>query len=54
MKSITRGYLKKRRPAPDVAFSRKHQWSWFVGLWAGGVLSAALLAYGVKWVLRVL
>lgn len=33
---------------------RKRQWLWFAGLWIGGVLFAALLAYGVKWVLPVL
>jgi len=29
------------------------QWLWFVGLWCAGLLSVAVLAYGVRWLIRL-
>ena len=31
---------------------KQRQWLWFGGLWTGGLVVTALLAYGLKWALR--
>jgi hypothetical protein len=33
----------------------KHQkqWLWFVGLWLAGFVSVAVLAYAVRWLIRL-
>ena len=32
---------------------RQKQWAWFVGLWFAGLASMALLAHGMRWVIRL-
>jgi hypothetical protein len=33
---------------------KQRQWLWFVGLWAGGLAGAFLLALAVRWVVRIM
>ena len=37
------------RPFTD----RQKQWLWFAGLWCLGFFATALLAYGVRWLVRL-
>ena len=32
---------------------RQKQWAWFAGLWCAGLAAVALLAYGMRWVVRL-
>ena len=32
---------------------KQRQWAWFVGLWFAGLAFVALLAYGMRWVVRL-
>ena len=32
---------------------RQKQWAWFAGLWLAGLGAVALLAYGMRWVIRL-
>lgn len=29
------------------------QWLWFIGLWCAGFVSVAILAYAVRWLIRL-
>jgi hypothetical protein len=36
------------------AFTKKqHQWAWFIGLWCGGLATVLLLAYLIRWMMRI-
>jgi hypothetical protein len=32
---------------------RQKQWLWFAGLWLAGLVSAAVLAYAARWLIRL-
>ena len=31
----------------------QRQWAWFVGLWCGGLTAVLLLAYLIRWMMRI-
>ncbi|NNJ99440.1 MAG: DUF2474 domain-containing protein [Desulfatitalea sp.] len=33
--------------------SSQRQWLWFVALWFAGLMSVSVLAYGMRWLLRI-
>jgi hypothetical protein len=32
---------------------KKRQWMWFAGLWCGGLAAVLLLAYLIRWMMRI-
>ncbi len=32
---------------------KKRQWIWFIGLWFGGFSAVYLLAYLIRWMMRI-
>jgi hypothetical protein len=32
---------------------KQTQWAWFVGLWCGGLSAVLLLAYIIRWMMRI-
>jgi hypothetical protein len=32
---------------------KQAQWAWFVGLWCAGLLAVSLLAYLIRWMMRI-
>jgi len=32
---------------------KQQQWSWFIGLWCGGLAAVMLLAYLIRWMMRI-
>ena len=32
---------------------KQQQWSWFIGLWCGGLTAVLLLAHLIRWMMRI-
>jgi hypothetical protein len=32
---------------------KQQQWAWFIGLWCGGLGAVLLLAYVIRWMMRI-
>ena len=42
------------KPATDSKWNEKtKQWLWFAGLWFGGLAAMSMLAYLIRWMMRI-
>jgi len=45
--------IERLRNWLDTRSKRQQQWFWFVALWLAGLLAVSLLAWPLRWLVRV-